>query len=122
MGRRAIDITPEICEKAAELASQGLSRRQIAINLGMGNSTLYEKQAKYPEFLDSIQRGAETANADVINALYQTAVSGNVRACEVWLYNKCKDEWKREPSEETTRDIPPINITLVTDDPNKATN
>jgi len=121
MGRPAIEITPEICAKAAELASQGLSRRQIAISLGMGNSTLYEKQAQYPEFLDSIQRGIESANADVINSLFQTAVSGNVRACEVWLYNKCKEEWKREPSEEATREIPPINIILNTDDTNKAT-
>lgn len=121
MGRPAIEITDELCAKAAELACKGLSRRQIAISLGMGESTLYRKQAKFREFEESIQRGAESANADVINALFQTAVSGNVRACEVWLYNKCKEEWKREPSEEATRDIPPINITLVTDDSNKAT-
>lgn len=121
MGRPAIEITPELCERARQLAGKGLSRAQIALKLGMGESTLYEKQAKFPEFLESIEQGALDANEKVMNALFETAITGNVSACQTWLYNKDRPNWQKEPREELSREIPPINIHLYSDEANKTT-
>jgi hypothetical protein len=74
MGQPALIIDETICEHAEALASQGLTKQQIALALGIGESTLYEKQAKFPEFKDAIKRGQAKGIAKVANALFERAV------------------------------------------------
>ncbi len=74
MGRPAIQITDELCEKAEKLAAQGLTLKQIANVLGIGERTIYEKMAKFPQFSHDIKRGQDRGVADVTNALYESAI------------------------------------------------
>lgn len=121
-GRKPLEITEAMIERAFELASQGLTKKQIAISLGFSHTTLYEKFQQFPEFLDAVERGQVNGIQQVSNALFNKAIDGNVAAIQTYLYNRDPENWKREPTESATKDIPPINITLVTDDPNQAAN
>ena len=56
-GRPSFKITRAICSKAQRLAKQGCSKKQIAMRLGIGYSTLMEKQAAYPQFLQALEAG-----------------------------------------------------------------
>ena len=73
MGRPAIEITEEICDKAESLAAQGLTMAQIADVLGLGERTLYEKQRDYPQLAQSIKRGQANGVAVVCNSLFESA-------------------------------------------------
>ena len=48
---------------------------------------------RYPSFAEEVSRAEMLANEEVENALYTAAVSGNVTACQVWLYNRLPDAW-----------------------------
>lgn len=73
MGRPPFEITPQTCQKAEALASQGLTMNQIANVLGMGRTTFFEKKAEFADFADSIKRGQDVGVSNVVNALYQSA-------------------------------------------------
>lgn len=73
MARPVIEITEELCKKAESLAAQGLTMTQIANVLGMGESTLYAKQAEFSEFSEAIKRGQDKGVAVVCNALFESA-------------------------------------------------
>ena len=73
MGRPAIEITEEICDKAESLAAQGLTMEQIALILGMGERTLYEKKVEFPQFAHSIEAGQAKGIGVVVNRLYKKA-------------------------------------------------
>ena len=72
-GRPPIEIDDAICEKAQSLAAQGLSQDEIALCLGMGQSTLYEKKAKFLEFSEAIKRGQAKGVAIITNKLFERA-------------------------------------------------
>ena len=46
----------------------GLGTRQIAKNLGIGESTLWEYNAKFPEFAERLTKGREVVDTEVENA------------------------------------------------------
>lgn len=73
MARPAIEITEAICDKAESLAAQGLTMAQIADVFGMGESTLYSKQAQFPELAEAIKRGQAKGVAVVCNSLFESA-------------------------------------------------
>ena len=51
----------EICKQVISLGKQGYSLTQIALELDIARSTLYEWRDKYPEFSDAIKKGREFA-------------------------------------------------------------
>ena len=93
-GRPLIQITPEILLEAETLAAQGLTMAQIALALGMGHSTLYEKKESYPEFSDAIESGKAKGIATITNALFQNAKKGDTQAQKYYLNNRDKENWK----------------------------
>jgi len=93
-GRPPIKITKALCKKAERLAAQGLTQEQIASVLGMGKTTLYDKQAKYPEFSNAIQSGRDKGIKEVTNALFQKAKKGDVSAQKYFLNNRDNPNWK----------------------------
>lgn len=93
MGRPAIEITDQLCKKAEGLASQGLTVAQIALTLGMGERTLYEKQAQYPQFSQAIDEGRAKGIAIVTNALFQRAQGGDTTAMKYYLNNRASEDW-----------------------------
>ena len=74
----------------------GLSDEQIAINLGIAHSTLSDYKNKYPEFSEAIKKGKEVADYEVENALFKTAMEGNVTAQIFWLKNRQKEKWREK--------------------------
>ena len=94
MARPAIEITPELCQKAESLAAQGLTMDQIANVLGIGERTLYEKQAAYPQFSQAIKTGRDKGIAQVTNALFKKATEGDTQAQKYYLNNRDNQNWK----------------------------
>lgn len=60
-------------------ARDGLSNEQIAHNMGISTTTLYEWQNKYPEFADALSKSKEVVDREVENALYKKAVGYTVK-------------------------------------------
>ena len=73
-----------------------MSDEQIAHNLNIACSTLAEYKNKYPDFLEAIKKGKEVADYEVENALYKTAMEGNVTAQIFWLKNRQKEKWREK--------------------------
>jgi hypothetical protein len=106
-------ITPEIIAKCEGLAAQGLTMEQIASVLGMGCSTLYEKQNEYPELLEAIKRGRHKGVATISNALFQKAKAGDNTAMIFYLKNRSPEEWRdRREHEHSGSKENPVEIVL----------
>lgn len=97
-------------------AMSGLTDEQIADNLGIAASTIYEYKKKYPEFSEALKKGKDIADAQVINALFKTATGftyyediatatgevvqaqryakPNTTAQIFWLKNRQPDIWR----------------------------
>lgn len=55
-------------------ARDGLVDEQIARNLGIHPSTLYEWKKRYPEFAEALKKGKEVVDREVENALLKRAL------------------------------------------------
>lgn len=97
-------------------AMSGLTDEQIADNLGIAASTIYEYKKKYPEFSEALKKGKDIADAQVVNALFKTATGftyyediatatgevvqaqryakPNTTAQIFWLKNRQPDIWR----------------------------
>lgn len=51
----------------------GLTDEQIASNIGINKTTLYDWSKRFPEFSNSLKKGLEEANIAVENALFKSA-------------------------------------------------
>lgn len=54
-------------------ARDGLSDEQIAHNIGITTTTLYDWKKKYPAFSEALARGKEVVDIEVENALLKRA-------------------------------------------------
>lgn len=82
-------------------AREGLSNKQISKNLGINEDTFYEYKKKYPEFTEALKKGKEIVDFEVENALYKSAMSGNVTAQIFWLKNRKPSEWREKVEQQT---------------------
>ena len=101
-------------EQVEELASRGLTMEQIAISLGIGESTLYAKQKKSAEIREAIKRGKQRGVATIANKLYEAAEGGNMAAMIFFL--KTQGGWTEKQIIETkdTTDEKDVAKTLTT--------
>lgn len=67
-------ITPEGLLKIESWARNGLTDEQVANNIGITTSTLYEWKKKYSEISESLKRGKEIVDIQVENALLKRAI------------------------------------------------
>jgi len=102
-GRPAIEITEEMVNKAEMLSAQGLTMQQLADALGIGLSTIYEKQEDYPEFLEAIKSGRAKGIATITNALFQKAKDGDNVSMIFYLKNRAG--WKDKLETEHTGNV-----------------
>ena len=93
VGRPPIEINEALCKEAELLASHGLTIKQIALSLGIGESTVYEKKARFPEFSEAITRGQAAGIQAVSNALFEKAMSGDFPSIRYFLNNRDPDNW-----------------------------
>ena len=101
-------------------ARDGLTDEQIAINMGITRSTLYEWKNKYSDISDALKEGKEVVDRQVENALLKSAlgymydevteerrddelvvtkvvhkeVQPNTTAQIFWLKNRKRAEWR----------------------------
>jgi len=82
----------EEIDKVEAMASRGLTQEQIAMCLGIHDSTLYAKRNKFPDLNEAVQRGKAKGISIVSNALFESAKSGNTTSQIFFL--KCMAGWK----------------------------
>lgn len=75
-------------------ARDGLSDEQIAHNMGIYVSTIYEWKKKYKEIDEALKKGKEVADYQVENALFKRAIDGDTTAQIFWLKNRRPDKWR----------------------------
>ena len=92
-----------------------INDEQIAHNLGIATSTLYEYKKTKAEFLEAIKKGKEVVDFEVENALLKSALEGNTTAQIFWLKNRKPKEW-REKVEQHTENTHRVQIIDDTDE------
>lgn len=78
-------------------ARDGLTDEQIAKNIGIAVSTLYDWKSRFPEFSKALKKGKEVVDFEVENALLKSALEGNTTAQIFWLKNRKPDRWRDKP-------------------------
>lgn len=77
-------------------ARDGLSEIQISHNMGIANKTLWEWKNKYSKIGNVLKVNKDVADRQVENALFKSALSGNVTAMIFWLKNRKRVEWREK--------------------------
>lgn len=109
-----IKIDPKQVEA---LASRGLTREQVAHNLGVGVRTLQRRANEDPAFEEAYLRGKAKGITEIANALFKKAQEGNTTAQIFFL--KCNG-WKEESSVELKVNEPTKGLKEMTDEELKA--
>jgi predicted transcriptional regulator len=85
MGRPKAEIDVKEVER---LAGLGLTQEEIALSLGIGESTLRKYKAQDSVYSEAIKRGKANACSEVSNQLFQQCKKGNIAAI-IW-YEKTR--------------------------------
>ena len=86
-------LSPEKLNLVRNWKMNGLTNEEVAKNMGIARSILYEWQNKFPELKDALKTGKAEANAIVENKLFQKAVKGNMTAIIFYLKNNMRDKY-----------------------------
>ena len=113
-------------------ARDGLIDEQIAANIGITTTTLYDWKKKYADFSDALKKGKETSDYEVENALFKSAtgyeyeerkevqevvdgvmrkrvevtrkqVPPNATSAIFWLKNRKPDKWRNKQEIEVNK-------------------
>ena len=90
MARPKIKIDAELCKA---MAAQGLSQKQIAKVLQIHYATLMKRKKESKEFRELIDRGRAISLEKATNALFNSAMNGNIAAIKYYLSNRDPDQW-----------------------------
>jgi len=81
-------------EKVEELASRGLTYRQLATALGVNLKTIQKHKKINQELQAAIDLGRAKGLAEVSNSLFESATGGDVTAQTFYLKNRSPDDWR----------------------------
>lgn len=95
-------------------AREGLTNQQIADKIGVSCRTLYRWLREDQAIAAALREGKESVDFKVENALYASAMSGNVAAQIFWLKNRRPDRWREQPREVASDDEIPKFVDDVT--------
>lgn len=122
-------LMPEKLTLLRGWAKDGLSDEQVAKNIGINRTTLYDWKKKYSDISDALKKGKEVADYEVENAMYKSAIgyfieeektyvtvvdgiptkrlektkkwiAPNTAAQIFWLKNRRSDKWREKPEED----------------------
>ena len=99
-------ITEDGLTKLEGMARDGLINEQIAHNIGINPSTLYEWQKKYPEIAKALKQGKEVIDRQVENALLKRALGYEYEEVKQIIEKDAKGKDKKK-IEKTVRQIAP---------------
>ena len=94
---------------ASSLAMDGYTDKEIAQKMGISKSTLNNWKKIYPEFMDSLKKGKEPADAEVEQSLFKAAKGYEIEEKKVVIDQESK---KAIRIETTVRHVPP-NVTAA---------
>ncbi len=103
-GKRGYPMIPIDIKKVETLASRGLTQQQICDALGICVQTLINRKKSNIELMEAIKRGTAQGIAEVVNSLFEAAVSGNVQAIQFFLKNRAG--WKDKVDIELENSLP----------------
>jgi hypothetical protein len=93
--RRPYKFTPSRRAAYLDRLREGYRRGAAAEAVGVTRQLVTTYCQADKSFSQECEQAELDANEPVEDALYQAALSGNVRAAETWLYNRSADRWKR---------------------------
>jgi transposase-like protein len=136
-GGRSDSYRPEYAETASKLALLGWTDQDIAKHLGISRTTLFSWKKTHPDFDKALSRAKDVADAEVLNALYQSAIGfetieerlvkkgdtqvvvklktkhpPNVMAGMYWLNNRQRNRFSRNPDPVQVDTPPPEKVTV----------
>ena len=90
-------------------ARDGLSDEQIAHNIGITTTTLYDWKKKYPAFSEALARGKEVVDIEVENALLKRAKGYDYieTTSELIVDKNAKNKAVMKVTKRVTRHVPP---------------
>ena len=95
-----------------KLAALGLTDEEISSWLNICRATLSNYKKDEKQFLDTIKRGKEKADANVVRSLYKRATEGNdTTAMIFWLKNRRAKDWREKQEIEHSG-----GVTVIQDD------
>jgi hypothetical protein len=139
---RPTDYKPEYSELVYKLCLLGAIDTEMADIIGVTEKTFNNWKKKYPEFLQSLKKGKEIADAEVGNKLFERACGYSHKAVKIfcdkgdivteeyiehyppdptsmifWLKNRQPNKWKdKRIQEQTGKDGEPLynnnNLTI----------
>lgn len=77
-----------------DMLRQGNRRMAAAEAIDVAYSTIWRAMKADDDFARAVELAERRADEEVEDALYQAAISGNLTAIQVWLYNRWPDRWK----------------------------
>lgn len=84
------------------LAGEGLAEYQIAQAIGVAWNTYARCKDEQTEVAEALKRGQRCAIGKVENALFTSAVGGNLGAQVFFLKNRASDQWRDKMQQELT--------------------
>ena len=93
-GRKRFEITPSVLEQVEKYSGLGFNMSQIATVLGVDERTVYAKKAAFSQFDQAIKKGRLSAIGQVSNALFDSAMNGNITAQIFYLKNRAPEMYQ----------------------------
>ena len=94
-------------------ARDGLTDEQIARNMGISPSTLYDWKNKHPEISEALKNTKDVVDREVENALLKEALKGNITAQIFWLKNRKPTVWRDKVVPDDTTAIEKLDEILT---------
>ena len=110
-GPNAREISKELLGRVEQLATRGLSQKQVCDVLGFSETWWHAKKQEISELGEFYKKGQAKGLAEVSNALYEQALNGSTGAACFFLKNRDPDRWSDVKSVNALQ----INVGKMTD-------
>ena len=99
-----------------DLLAKGIKRGSACKKVGISRMTFNRHYNKNKAFADAVLQADMDANELIEQAMFNSALKGNVTAQQVWLYNRDPDHWRdRRNIELTGKNGGPMQVQTWTD-------
>jgi len=107
--------------QAEKLCRLGMTVKNLATFFDVKPSTVSLWIRERDDFSESVKRGRELSDAEVVDSLYKLATGAygtpNVVACLFWLKNRRPAQWRDKPAAAETQQVAePVQINFVLDE------
>ena len=104
--------TVEKLQLLEEWSTQGLYIKEIAAKMGISVTTVYDWMNKNPKIAAAIKKGRDKSIDMVENALFKSAINGNVTAMIFYLKNRAPERYKDRVDNNINTDIKDIKLKI----------